>query len=239
MAFSNYAQSQNAATTNRAMMANYGKNRPTFSSLEELETYGKRPGATGTIPYKGGFLTGSEFRQKQELEKNALTTDYEAKYAEAKGANEARYADILGQYGTTVEGATARGPETLQFDESQFAGLGDQAKKDIAQSYTNLTAANTQNLVSSGLAGTTARGAVTAASARGRTRDTAALNESLRRERVGYSSDIDRFNASTRNAYSQYLDSLTAQKLSFMERREDDYPDQSIYLQQLEKFGNV
>jgi hypothetical protein len=65
------------------------------------------------------------------------------------------------------------------------------------------------------------------------------LNESLRRERIGYGTEIDRFNASTRNAYSQYLDSLTAQKLSFMERREDEGPDQALFLQQLEKFGNV
>ena len=212
-----------------------------YTKLGQFEAVAKSTPASrlANVSFGGGYLSPENASRAKYLQKEALTTDFETQQAEAKAANEARYADILGQYGTTVEGATARGPETLQFDESQFAGLGDQAKKDIAQSYTNLTAANTQNLVSSGLAGTTARGAVTAASARGRTRDTAALNESLRREQIGYSSDIDRFNASTRNAYSQYLDSLTAQKLSFMERREDDYPDQSIYLQQLEKFGNV
>jgi hypothetical protein len=89
------------------------------------------------------------------------------------------------------------------------------------------------------LAGTTARGAVTAASARGQSNALGSLNESLRRERIGYGTEIDRFNASTRNAYSQYLDSLTAQKLSFMERKEEEGPDQARFLQQLQQFGNV
>jgi hypothetical protein len=178
-----------------------------------------------------------EFKQQEKAD--ALTADFTAKQEEAKAANEERYADILGQYGTTIEGATARGPETLQFNDAQFAGLGDQAKKDIFQTYGNLEASGTQSLVSAGLAGTTARGALQSKVSRGRTQALGTLNEQLRREQIGAESDIDRFNASTRNAYSQYLDSLTINKLSFMERRDDVGPDQALFLQQLEKFGNV
>jgi hypothetical protein len=174
-----------------------------------------------------------------QLKANALSAEFQKKQEAANLANETRYADILAQYGTTIDAATARGPETLEFDESQFVGLGNQARKDIRQSYINLTAANTQGLVSSGLAGTTARGAVTAASTRGQVAGLGRLNESLRRERISYGSDINRFNATTRNAYAQYLDSLTAQKLSFMERREDEGPNEALFLQQLERFGNV
>ena len=196
-------------------------------------------GSTAYRTQQDANKRASELRKINDAKAATLTAAYDVKHAEATAANEERYADILGQYGTTVEGATARGPETLQFDESQFAGLGDQAKKDIYQTYTNLNAANTQNLVSSGLAGTTARGAIQSNTARGQANALGTLNEGLRREQIGYQSDIDKFNASTRNTYSQYLDSLTAQKLSFMERREDDYPDQSLYLQQLQGLGNA
>jgi hypothetical protein len=203
-------------------------------------------GASGVDALRSGIAYQKQFGPKvltpAEINKQKVedfTTEFTEKQDAANLANEERYADILGQYGRTIEGATARGPETLTFDESQFAGLGDQAKKDIAQTYTNLTAANTQGLVSSGLAGTTARGAVTAASARGQVDATGRLNESLRRERISYGSDIDRFNATTRNAYAQYIDSLTAQKLSFMERREDEGPNEALFLQQLERFGNI
>ena len=215
--------------------------RPQLNTVADFQKFaqGNRQSGLNTIAFGGGFLSPTDFNRAQFLEKEELTADFETKQAEARAANEERYADILAQYGRTIEGATARGPQLLEFDEEQFIGLGDQAKKDIAQTYTNLEAAGTQNLVSSGLAGTTARGAVTAASARGRTQATGALNESLRRERISYGSEIDRFNATTRQAYSQYLDSLTAQKLSFQERREDEGPDQAIFLQQLEKFGNV
>lgn len=210
------------------------------SALDFEKLAGQTPRSrTANVAYAGGYLSPQEFSRAQFLQKEALTSEFETEQEAAKAANIERYEDILSQYGTTIEGATARGAETLEFNEAMFAGLGDQAKKDIAQSYTNLRAAGTQGLVSSGLAGTTARGAVTAASARGTARDTAALNEQLRRERIGYGTEIDRFNVATRNAYSQYLDSLTAQKLSFMERREDIGPDQALFLQQLEKFGNV
>lgn len=239
MAFSNFASSQHAGVTNAEKIRNQFANRPTFSSLAEIEEFGKRPGSTGLIPFKGGFLSGSEFAQVKQFQKEELITDFEAKQATAKSLNEQRYADILSQFGSTIESATARGPELLQFNEANFAGLGDQAKKDISQTFTNLTAQNTQSLVSSGLAGTTARGSVQSNVARGKANALGNLNEQLRRERIGQESEINRFNAATRNAYSQYLDSLTASKLSFMERRDDVGPDQALFLQQLEKFGNV
>jgi hypothetical protein len=212
-----------------------------FKSASDFETLaGKTPQSrTNTVAFAGGFLSPQEFSRAQFLQKEGLTADFETKQAAANEANEARYSDILEQFGTTIEGATTRGPETLQFNEADFAGLGDQARKDIFLSFRNLGAKNTQSLVSSGLAGTTARGAVQANVARGRTAALGTLNENLRRERIGYGQEIDRFNASTRNAYGQYLDSLTAQKLSFMERREDEGPDQAQFLQQLREFGNI
>jgi hypothetical protein len=225
-----------------------------LSSVEDFEAFARTPVASRTqqviqgqfgtlsspsVAFGGGFLSPQNFARAQEAQKTQLTTEFDTAQAAAKEANEARYQDILSQFGTTIEGATSRGPETLEFNEAQFEGLGDQAKKDIFQNFRNLEAQGTQNLVSAGLAGTTARGAVTSNVARGRTDAISRLNENLRREQIGASTEIDRFNASTRNAYSQYLDSLTAQKLSFMERREDEGPDQALFLQQLQQFGNV
>jgi hypothetical protein len=181
-------------------------------------------------------LTPQELGQQKV---DALTTEFDTATAEANAANEARFKQILDEFGTTIEGAKTRGVETLQFDESQFANLGNQAKKDISNTFRNLTAANTQGLVSAGLAGTTAGGSVRAASARGESNALGTLNESLRRERLSFGTEIDRFNAETRNRYAQYLDSLGIQKLNFIERKEEEGPDRALFLQQLEKFGNV
>jgi hypothetical protein len=212
-----------------------------FTDLSQFESLAKSTPSSriNSVQFGGGFLSPENASRAQFLQKEALVTDFETKQTEANAANEARFQGILAEFGTTIDAATARGPETLQFNEAQFAGLGDQAKKDIFQNFTNLEAANTQNLVSSGLAGTTARGAVTSNVARGQAQALGTLNEQLRRERIGQSSEIDRFNASTRNAYAQYLDSLSIQKLSFQERKEEEGPDQALFLQQLEKFGNV
>ena len=101
-----------------------------FTALGQFEDLAKSTPAsrTANIAFGGGFLSPEIFSRAKFLQKEGLVTEFETAQAEAKAANEQRYADILQQYGTTIEGAAARGPEVLTFDESQFAGLGDQAK---------------------------------------------------------------------------------------------------------------
>ena len=139
---------------------------------------------------------------------DTLKREYQTAYDEAKATNLARYEEILGGYGT-------RYTEAL----SGLEGLGDIAKKDVRASYARSAASGAQSLISSGLHSTTIAPAFYQQNARQETDALARVNESLRREKIGYQT------------------SLSGQRLDFMERREDEYPDQNLYVQLLNQLG--
>ena len=167
-----------------------------------------------------------------------LKKEYDAKYAEAKTANLQRYNEILGDYKSLYETASAKGPSLMSFDASAFEGLGDQAKIDAKNVYRRSGNAAMQGLASSGLYNTTTAASARINNAVKQADEIARINEALRRERIGYQMDVDKFNAATQNNYSRYLSDIDLKRLAFMERREDPYPDNSMYLRLMQGLGS-
>ncbi|MFH1724307.1 MAG: hypothetical protein ABII00_06760 [Elusimicrobiota bacterium] len=123
-------------------------------------------------------------------------------WQQARAANESRYGDILGQYGDMYKRVMAN-----------LQGLGEQERKNIGQRFTERTSDSMQDLVSRGLRGTTIAPSVKQGLAREQEGVLAQLAETLRREQIGYDTG------------------LTGQKLGFMERRTDAYPDMNLLAQ--------
>ena len=140
----------------------------------------------------------------------AIAGGYQSAYDEAKTANESRYQDIKGGY----QGVYDR----------TMAGLDErsgQARQDITDDYRKTGAATQQRMTGRGLYNTSAATSMAASNERERS---AALN------RQG-DSDLDR-----RIGYDV---GLTGDKLSFMERREDEYPDQQMLVGLADAIGRA
>ena len=126
---------------------------------------------------------------------------YQRAFDAAKNANEARYQDILSQYAQRYQ----RGMTNLQ-------GMGDQAIADVNADYQGLSSRTGQSMVDRGLTGTTIA---------------PSMQAGIERERQGA---VGRVNESVRSQRLQTDASLSADKLAFMERRTDAYPDPNFYL---------
>ena len=126
----------------------------------------------------------------------SMADEYQTQLDEAKAANERRYEDILGGYEKRYSGAM-----------STLEGLGGQQRADLDREYTELGSKQQQNLASRGLAGTTLAPTLAQGLAGKRTEAMTRLNESLKRERLGYDTG------------------LSQDTLQFKERRTDAYPD--------------
>jgi len=158
----------------------------------------------------GGAFTWEQTPMgKAETNMAQLKAEYEKAYNEAKQANEQRYNQILGGY-DTLYSDTMTGLE----------GMGDAAKKDVNTSYDKAFSQSMQGLVNSGMANSTILPSVSLNNSRQRTDALNSLNEILRRERLGY------------------MNSITNNKLNFMERREDTYPDLNLYTSLINSYGN-
>ncbi len=225
-----------------------------FTTLAEFEQFARTPvsdritkipfgrGEITQTPageFRGGVLTGDQIRRAEFFQKEEFISEFEQKSEEAKAANLKRFEDIMSGFESTIGRATSEGAATFDFDFSQFEGLGNQAREDIRRSFQQLTASGTQDLVSSGLAGTTALGSLRSRVSRGETDALGTLNENLRREKIGTQLDVGKFNALAGSDFARRLDQLDLEKFGVIERREDVPPSQQIFLEQLRQFGNV
>lgn len=157
-------------------------------------------------------LTGARFYGTQPLAAPAgggntasIISDYEAKYNTARQANESRYQDILNQYRSRYD----RAMQNLE-------GAGTQQRADLNTQYDALGSRTGQDLVSRGLAGTTIAPSMQAGVERERAGARGRLDETLLNQRL------------------QTDANLSADTLSFMERRTDAYPDANLYARMLE-----
>lgn len=139
-----------------------------------------------------------------------LKAEYDKAFNEAKQANEQRYGQILGGY-DTLYNDTMTGLE----------GMGDAARKDVNTGYNRAFSQSMQGLVNAGMANSTILPSVSLNNARQKTDALSSLNEMLRREKLGY------------------MNNITNSKLNFMERREDTYPDLSLYTSLMNNYGNT
>lgn len=172
-------------------------------------------GANGWYRAKGHSSNRSAFRWedtpmgKAEANTASLKAEYQKAYDEAKQANEQRYSQILGGF-DTLYSDTMSGLDTM----------GQQGRKDVSAGYNKAFSQGMQGLVSAGMANSTIVPSVSLNNARGREDAVNRLNEMLRREKLGY------------------MNNITGNKLSFMERREDNYPDVNLYSSLMNNYGN-
>jgi hypothetical protein len=126
----------------------------------------------------------------------SLYRDYTSAFEEARRANEQRYQDIL-------TGHQKRESEAM----ATLEGMGETERGDIRGAYRSRESQMMQNLAARGMAGTTIAPTMRMGLQREQTRELGALDERLRGQRLGYQTG------------------LSGERLGFMERREDEYPD--------------
>ena len=127
---------------------------------------------------------------------------YGSDYDEARAANEARYKEILAGYGQRT--ADVMG---------QLEGYGDQRGQDISRAYSNLSARGNQDLISRGLTASTIKPTMEAGFLRREQAEQRRLGEDLTRMRVDTGARLE------------------GDRLGFMERKNEPYPDLGAYTQ--------
>jgi len=190
---------------------------------------------------------------KTQREKNRLTEEYQTAYNAAKAANEARYQEILTGYGTRYKTAmdtlgTTRTAVTGKLASNRaevmsgLEGLGEAELAGIGRRYTKERASASQGLISSGLYSTTVAPAVLGGVTRREGYAMGEARERLRREKLGYISQLGSQElASLKELSATELMAQTGLKkeeLDFMERREDEYPSESLYVQLMQGLGS-
>ena len=185
--------------------------------------------------------------------RNKYMGEYQTAYNEAKAANEARYQEILTGYKTRYSTAmetlgTSRTAVTGKLASNRaevlggLEGLGKEELAGIGRRYTKERASTAQQLISSGLHSTTVAPAVLGGVTRREGYATGEAQERLRREKLGYISQLGAQELqSLKELSSQELlmqTGLTKEELDFMERREDEYPSESLYVQLMQGLGS-
>lgn len=169
-------------------------------------------------------------REGARARADVLKQEYQTAYGEAKEANIKRYEEILAgyktRYGTAME-TLASGRQEIM---SGLQGLGEEELAGIGRRYTKERASTAQHLISSGLHSTTVAPAVQAGVTRREGYAVGEARERLRRERLGYLKQL-----SAQELMMQT--GLKKEELDFMERREDLYPSESLYVQLMSGLG--
>jgi len=195
----------------------------------------------------------SNYAASSEINRRQLVGEYQTAYTAAKTANEARYQEILTgyktRYGTAMEhlgqtrtGITGKLASTREEVLSGLEGLGEAELAGIGRRYTQERASVSQQLISSGLHSTTVAPSVIGGVTRREGYAVGEAQERLRRERLGY---ISQLGAQELQSLKQLSDQellmktgLTKEELDFMERREDEYPSESLYVQLMQGLGS-
>lgn len=160
-----------------------------------------------------------------------LMTEYQTAYSAAKDANLKRYEEILAGYKTRYGSATDKLASNRAEIMSGLEGLGEKELAGIGRQYTKERASTTQGLISSGLYSTTVAPAVLGGVTRREGYAVGEAQERLRRERLGYLSQLG-------DKELMIQTGLTKEELDFMERREDEYPSESLYVELMKGLGS-
>jgi hypothetical protein len=133
-----------------------------------------------------------------------LQGEYRDAYGSAKEANEQRYGEILAGY----DGMLQSGVDTID-------KFGRSAATSVRDQYRGAKASTTAQLARTGMAGSTITGQLNKNLAREQGKDLSAIKENVAGQKLNYQTAI------------------TQGKLGVMERREDDYPNEQLYQQQI------
>jgi hypothetical protein len=208
---------------------------------------------TGQLKPNPYYITPDEWKRWPMVQGQTLTDEYQTAYSEAKSANEARYQEILAGYKTRYSSAMT-GLQTSKADitsklasnraevMSSLQGLGDEELAGIGRQYNKERSSVAQQLISSGMHSTTVAPAVQAGVTRREGYAMGEAQERIRREKLGY---ISQLGAQELEALKQLSDrdllmqtGLTKEELDFQERREDEYPSESLYVQLMQGIGS-
>ena len=225
----------------------------TTSTWKRGEPY-NRSGFQIRDPMSNPWYISAQDRAAWSTQKaDTLKQEYQTAYNEAKTANETRYQEILAGYKTRYSTATADlGKSRTEITGklasnraevlSGLKGLGDEELAGIGRRYTREKASTSQQLISSGLHSTTVAPAVLGGVARREGYAVGEAQERLRREKLGY---ISQLGTQELEALKQLSDrelmlqtGLKREELDFMERREDEYPSESLYVQLMQGLGS-
>lgn len=167
---------------------------------------GAAPSAVSPATYSSMYASGAGMFGDPA----ALSADYTQKYAEAKQANEGRYAQGMQGYGDLHNRAMGN-----------LANLSNQNATDIRNTAADQTAANNQRMTSLGLSGTTVG---------------STLNNGVNRE---MNASLNRNNDANIKMQNDTDASTTGAQLGFLERRSDPYPDMGAYSSLMASMGRA
>lgn len=157
-------------------------------------------GATRSYSAGNAGLTGGTFMSPAPADfvspQQQLATQLQTAYDAANKANTERYDDILAKYKAFTQ-------QTM----GQLGNLGTQERKDINQNYLGTVSQGQQDLVGSGLYGSTVMPSVRIGAERQRSADIRKLNDAISQTKLGYRTNL--FN----------------NKINFMANRNDIQPD--------------
>ena len=138
-----------------------------------------------------------------------LYGEYQKNYEEAKGANEARYQELKTGYGN-LEGEMM----------GLTAGMGDTARARAADGRERQVGQGMQDLVTSGLYGTSMQQGVRSGAERVYNEAMGSIDEGVNAQKLGV------------------LGNVRGNALGMIERRQDTYPDMGLLMQLAQMYGN-
>lgn len=179
-------------------------------SLANLNTNQARLGLYGPEAARAAGATGFVDVPNQGGGSNTgnFMNSWQSAYDAARAANEARYNEINQGY-----------QDRYNRGNALISQLGGQQRADTNQRYDQIGASNQQDLTARGLAGTTVLLTMRQGNERERSDALNRVNQNLIAQRVGTDA------------------ALSGDKLQFMERRTDSYPDQNLYSQMMQNYG--
>jgi hypothetical protein len=163
-------------------------------------------------------LTFSSNKKKEPTISEKVIDTYKQAEQQAKQANETRYNDILSQYQKQYDDLSKAYANRQSEALNMLQGYGTQEKADVAQNWGNVQAQQQQDAVDRGMANTTVGMNIPLGTERGKNADLARINERIQQQKLGIYTGLS---GDTLNAQQN----LMGNKLGFMERREDEYPD--------------
>ncbi len=191
---------------------------------------------TGLIPgLLNALLTARSLSEQRRIQ-NELLQKYEEAQTSARERNEGRYEEIKEGY----EGARADlekdGAVTAGYERqlNEIRGSGAQEATDIRQAGSANFAAATQDLTSRGLGGTTIRASERRATSAQVQGGLGRLQDRLRQQRLGVMGQQTNYY----QGRQQQRFNAARDQFDFMERRQDPYPDPSVYLGLAQKYTN-
>lgn len=157
---------------------------------------GSYSSAAPSFGFRAPPMAGNPGQQYQAGLMGDLMKAYQQAYEQGRQANEQRYQELARGY----QDRYGQAMSTLE-------GSGEQARADLRNQWRSAENRGVQDLTSRGLTGTTILPTMRMGYQRQANADEGRLNESLRQQKLGLQNQ------------------LSGDMLSFMERRDDDYPD--------------